>query len=105
MLRVEISFKGKLEREGGFLAIPNFSLDPYVEPASTRVGDRHPIRTLLQSLHNNLDESKKLELQQAVLKLSHTPREHCFHVPQLWCLSIGSSTFRYFPLTMIFWKG
>ena len=81
--------KDKSISEGSLIIFPYFSLAPYREQLSTKTKGRHIIKTLLQTMRSNV--TKERELQQAVLKLEQTPKQHCFHVPQLWCLSINDS--------------
>ncbi|KZF21887.1 hypothetical protein L228DRAFT_269336 [Xylona heveae TC161] len=48
----------------------------------------HPTRTLLQFFHH-YESTTLRDLKQAVLQMKDTPKDHIYHVPQLWCLLIG----------------
>jgi hypothetical protein len=72
-----------------FFSLPYFSLERYENPGASRKTAAHTPRTLLQVLYSSSDRNR--ELQQAVCHLPQTPKQHCFHVNQMWCLLLNDS--------------
>ena len=71
------------------LCLPYFLLKRYTAQPLPSKSPLHPIRTLLQSHFPSA--GKELDLQQVICALADTPKEHCIHVPQLWCLILDDS--------------
>ena len=74
-----------------WLCLPYFSLERYDRRTSSYRPSSHPIRALLQAQYPGIQ--KEQDLQQAVTFLPTTPKDHCFHIAQLWCLILGDSEF------------
>lgn len=73
------------------LCIPYFSLGKYSSKVLSKSSSSHPVRTLLQSQYPSV--SKERDMQQAVSLAAETPKDYCYHVPQLWSLIINDSTY------------
>lgn len=71
------------------LCMPYFCLAPYSTYSPATPSEIYPLRTLLQSWH--MSTAKKRDLQQAVCQLGYSPKDHVFHIPQIWCLILGNS--------------
>lgn len=73
-----------------FCSLPYHQLAPYTSLTATAESRLHPVVTLLQYKHPST--IKKRDLEQTVCFLEDTPPDHCFHIPNLWCLIINNST-------------
>ncbi|KAL8662824.1 MAG: hypothetical protein Q9168_008199, partial [Polycauliona sp. 1 TL-2023] len=71
-----------------FLCLPYFQLRQLPTHSLSIVSEIHTTRTLLETQYPST--SAKRDLQQAVCHFDYTPKRHCFHVPQLWCLIIDN---------------
>ncbi|KAF1986219.1 hypothetical protein K402DRAFT_421430 [Aulographum hederae CBS 113979] len=72
------------ELHAHFLMLPYFCLDRYTPPNLPANSNHHPTIGLVQALISSANRER--ELQQAVTALPDTPKGHCFHIAQLWCL-------------------
>lgn len=69
------------------LCFPYFSLDKFGANKTGAGGSfLHPIRPLMQSY--TASAKKEQDTQQAVSSFSETPKDHCFHVAQLWAILV-----------------
>ena len=75
------------------LCIPYFSLDRYTSQVLPQKSALHPVRTLLQTQYPSV--SKERDMQQAVSLAAETPKDYCYHVPQLWSLILNDSKLRH----------
>ncbi|KAH6668177.1 hypothetical protein B0J14DRAFT_600005 [Halenospora varia] len=64
--------------------LPYFSLQKYTGISTGLHAASHPVRTLLQARFSLTREER--DMQQAVCQLGGTPRNHCFHIAQMWCI-------------------
>jgi hypothetical protein len=85
-----IQSKGEKGKSILFFCIPYASLEKIENQSSAVHTGNHVTRTLLQTLFSSAGRDR--ELKQAVCHLPQTPKQHCFHVPQLWCLVVGEGT-------------
>lgn len=72
------------------ICIPYLHLTSYSPELPSNSNHLHPMKTLLQSKYSGV--SKQRDLRQVVCALGSSQKDHCFHVPQLWCLVISDST-------------
>ncbi|KAL3418190.1 Mg2+ transporter [Phlyctema vagabunda] len=80
--------KKDTEKRIQLLCLPYFSLASYSGYNLPKMSTLHPTQTLLQ--YSSASTTRKRELDQAVCKLSHTTKGHCFHIPKIWCLILDS---------------
>ncbi|KAH8654579.1 hypothetical protein BGZ60DRAFT_532947 [Tricladium varicosporioides] len=69
--------------------LPYFSLQKYTDIPTGLHAASHPVRTLLQARFSLTREER--DMQQAVCQLGGTPRYHCFHIAQLWCILVDDN--------------
>ncbi|OMP86869.1 hypothetical protein BK809_0000544 [Diplodia seriata] len=69
-----------------FICFPFFTLEKYGPPSLPENSKAHPKRTLLQTLFSSA--SRAQDFQQAVAQLPNTPKDHLFHVRQLWAFIV-----------------
>lgn len=67
-----------------WMCMPYLSLERYSGIKSASNPSAHPARTLLQARSSLV--KKERDMQQAVCNLLTTPKDHCFHIAQAWCL-------------------
>lgn len=85
-----------------WMCLPYFCVEKYstdmsafkLRPAS------HPMKTLLQTRSSSVPPERDIQ-QQAISHLVDTPKNHCYHITQVWCVVLDGSllaTCSRFPL-------
>jgi hypothetical protein len=72
-----------------WICIPYFSLEQYSGLLAAASSSLFPAQTLLQVQYSRNTAARDME--QAVVRLGNTERGECFHISQLWCLTIDNS--------------
>lgn len=83
-----------------WICMPYFTYEEYsaLEDAATKSTSPCPAQTLMQAYSSS--SSKKMDLEQAICKVSQPQRDCVLHVSQLWCIIVGQC--EYCLLTIIF---
>ncbi|KAI1065854.1 hypothetical protein LB507_000357 [Fusarium sp. FIESC RH6] len=72
-----------------WICIPYFSLQQYSGLLAASSASVFPAQTLLQAQYSRNTVARDME--QAVVRLGNAGREKCFHISQLWCVTIDNS--------------
>ncbi|GKU19279.1 unnamed protein product [Fusarium langsethiae] len=72
-----------------WICIPYFSLEQYSGLIAATSSSLFPAQTLLQFQYSRNTLARDME--QAVVQLGNAERGECFHISQLWCLTIDNS--------------
>lgn len=69
--------------------MPYYSLEKYMSPDLLPRPTSYPARTILQLRFPS--ESKERDMQQAITFAPETPKDFCYHAPQIWSLIVDES--------------
>ena len=95
-----VSYTGKVARQTSksstkmsdctakWICVPYFSLEAYAGLGSAVSKTSCPNVTLLQEKYPGAVRQRDME--QAVCKLGLAPKDYCFHISQLWCVSLAN---------------
>ena len=83
--------KGASTAMARWICLPYFSLKQYGGLLSATNVALFPDQTLLQGQYSRATEQR--DMQQAVCQLGTANRGECFHISQLWCLTLDNSKF------------
>ena len=91
----EVGYDEKDQPSVILLCLPYFELAPLFGKSPSHDSRVHQLRTLLQYSSTHTPTRNSKDLQQAVCHLDSSPKGHCYHVSDLWCLFIGNGWFQF----------